>query len=290
MSRAAVQDQQMDDLESERDFLLGSIRDLEEEHVAGDVSDDDYTRLLDSYTSRAAEVLRSIEALKTSAGTAGSDADGGGDTSASRPDRDEDKPAGEAEKTQKPLKKKRILLVAGIVSILAGATFAFVISNTSSRLPGNTADGSGPQLPLGQQEQRELDQAAFLEQEGELSQALHLYEEVLSQDPGNPLALSEVGWLEFEAGVVGKSKKSLEQGEANEDSAVVLDPGLASARAYLGTMFLIQGQPANAVIQYRQFLVDGPPTSEITPFLPDMRLAFSRAKEPLPSEIQPAKK
>lgn len=49
-------------LEEERRFLLGSLRDLEREHDAGDVDDVDYATLRDGYTVRAASVLRQIDA------------------------------------------------------------------------------------------------------------------------------------------------------------------------------------------------------------------------------------
>ena len=71
-----------------------------------------------------------------------------------------------------------------------------------------------------------LPRRATLEEEGQYNEALQVYQEVLSQDPGNPDALSEAGWLEFEAGVLGRSQQSLEQGESNEESAVTVDPGL----------------------------------------------------------------
>lgn len=48
-------------LESERDFLLRSIADLETEREAGNLDDDRYRALKDDYTARAAAVLRSIE-------------------------------------------------------------------------------------------------------------------------------------------------------------------------------------------------------------------------------------
>ena len=50
-------------LEEERDFLLGSIDDLEAEHAAGDLNDHDYETLCDTYTARAADVLRRLSAL-----------------------------------------------------------------------------------------------------------------------------------------------------------------------------------------------------------------------------------
>src|SRR5581483_479501 len=47
-------------LESERDFLLRSIADLEIEREAGNLDDERYQALKDDYTARAAAVLRSI--------------------------------------------------------------------------------------------------------------------------------------------------------------------------------------------------------------------------------------
>ncbi len=48
-------------LEEERSFLLRSLRDLDAEHVAGDVDEHDYTTLRDGYTKRAADVMREID-------------------------------------------------------------------------------------------------------------------------------------------------------------------------------------------------------------------------------------
>jgi tetratricopeptide (TPR) repeat protein len=48
-------------LAEERDFLLASLRDLEREHEAGELADDDYAALRDDYTARAAAVLRQLD-------------------------------------------------------------------------------------------------------------------------------------------------------------------------------------------------------------------------------------
>jgi hypothetical protein len=50
------------DLEEERDFLLGSLTDLDAELAAGDIEEHDYLTLKDGYTSRAAAVLRLLAA------------------------------------------------------------------------------------------------------------------------------------------------------------------------------------------------------------------------------------
>ena len=49
-------------LETERDFLLRSIADLDIERASGNLDDERYRALKDDYTARAASVLRSIEA------------------------------------------------------------------------------------------------------------------------------------------------------------------------------------------------------------------------------------
>ncbi|HYN35288.1 MAG TPA: hypothetical protein VES40_21865 [Ilumatobacteraceae bacterium] len=49
------------ELEEERRYLLRSLTDLEKEHAAGDVDDQDYQTLKDGYTVRAADVLRQID-------------------------------------------------------------------------------------------------------------------------------------------------------------------------------------------------------------------------------------
>lgn len=48
-------------LEEERDFLLASLEDLENEHEVGDLDDADYRQLKDDYTVRTADALRAID-------------------------------------------------------------------------------------------------------------------------------------------------------------------------------------------------------------------------------------
>jgi len=47
-------------LEEEREFLLTSLNDLEREFAVGDVDADDYASLKDSYTARAANIIREL--------------------------------------------------------------------------------------------------------------------------------------------------------------------------------------------------------------------------------------
>ena len=49
-----------DQLLEEREFLLTSLADLEREFAVGDVADDDYVSIKDSYTARAAIIIREL--------------------------------------------------------------------------------------------------------------------------------------------------------------------------------------------------------------------------------------
>jgi len=93
-------------LESERDFLLRSIADLETERDAGNLDEERYRALKDDYTARAAAVLRSIEL--------------GRDAAAAPP----------------PVPKKRKLATGG-----AGVAFVVVAALALAAASGNRHDG-----------------------------------------------------------------------------------------------------------------------------------------------------
>ena len=67
-----------DALLEERDFLLASLDDLDREHAAGDIDDDDYHALKDDYTVRAAAVVRALDRYDAKALAADADRVGGG--------------------------------------------------------------------------------------------------------------------------------------------------------------------------------------------------------------------
>jgi tetratricopeptide (TPR) repeat protein len=258
------------ELEAERDFLLRSLEDLDEEHSAGEVGEDDYERLKNTYTVRAAEVLRAL----------------GVENADKPPDSRAPGTAGPLEpaKVTTGTRNKRGLLIGGILCILAGIGVAVLASDTGSKLPGNTITGSVNLAPQ-QQADRELEQAAVYEQAGNDAQALQLFDDVLSKFPNNVTALASAGWIEFEAGVTGRDTKSLEQGETDESKAVRLDPTRGTPHAYLGTMYFVEGQTEEAVIQYAQFLATNPSAADMSPFVPDMKKAYLDNKSPLPKAL-----
>jgi len=258
-------------LEDERRFLLRSIEDLDAELAAGDIAEADYRLLRDRYVVRAAEVLRALEVEPEHTGeTDGPDGPDGPD---------ETVPAPSVARRPGP-RRRRLLLWAAMAAFAAGAV-VLVVSALSTRLPGQTASGS-ISLSAGQALARTLAQAGTLENEGKAAQALVLYRQVLSEDPTDEQALAETGWLEFEAGVVSKKPSLLSTGQAEEVKAERADPSAYAPHLYLGSMLLVEGQPAPAAAEYRRFLADDPPVSVEQTAWPYVVRAFGQAGEPVP--------
>ncbi|HXX90275.1 MAG TPA: hypothetical protein VEI83_08640, partial [Acidimicrobiales bacterium] len=178
MTRAGAADLTRAQLEDEREFLVRSLRDLEDERAVGDLSPEDYATLQDRYTARTAEVLHALDAIAPSPPAAAV-------TEGSEP-----------RLPARVRRRRRRLLVATGTAAFALLALVAVASATGMRLPGEASSGS-PTLGRSQQVQRQLAQAASLEQEGRAADALALYRTVLGEDPTQSQALAESGWLEF---------------------------------------------------------------------------------------------
>lgn len=169
-------------LEEERDLLLRSLDDLDAEHAAGDLDQDDYEALRDSYTQRAAEVLRQLEGPTPKASGTRASADRKGATAAPETATD---PAG------RPTRPRRRLLVLGglaVFALIAGLALAqglgergvndsltgAVDPSSRTRVMECQAQGSGP--------------------EGDLLGAIKCFDQVLTVDPENAEALAYRGW------------------------------------------------------------------------------------------------
>lgn len=164
---------ELEHLEDERDFLLTSIEDLEREHAAGDLDEDDYRTLRDDYTRRAAAVLRAIA-------------------------------AGAAPPEPEPVRdRRRTLAVAAVVALFAVGAGVLVAQSVGRRDPGDTATGG-----VRQSVTEKLNEASrLLATDGPA--ALDLYDEVLEQDPGNVEALTYKGWGLYLSGDRGAGLTSL---------------------------------------------------------------------------------
>lgn len=162
------------ELAEERDFLLRSLEDLEREHDAGDIGDDDYATLRDDYTARAAEVLRAIEG---------------------------DRPAAEARPRR--VSRKALLTSIGVIvfALVGGLVLAKAVG---TRGVGGTATGGIGTL---RSQLAECQPLAFREPKKGIS----CYDELLDRSPDNVEALTYRGWAKVRAGDLDAGQKDLDR-------------------------------------------------------------------------------
>lgn len=146
------------ELREERDFLLASLRDLEREREAGDVTEDDYETLRAGYVARAATVARRLEGIDA------------------------------ATPTVKSRVGRRLAWAAVVVgfAVVAGI---LVARQSGQRLPGESFTGGIEQSTANQ-----LATARALNF-SDPGKAIETYTEVLKVDPDNVEALTYRSWL-----------------------------------------------------------------------------------------------
>lgn len=235
-----------EELEEERDFLLASLRDLEREREAGELSERDYRALCDDYTARAAVVLRALERDRPRPGRRG----------APEP----------TVRTRRPL-----VVTLGVVLLIAALTGGAVVAFSGQRETGAPMTGSLPDSPSGR-----MQQALRLEREGKAADALKIYDALLRVDPRNVQALAYRGWLLKRAGLADLAMASLDQ-------AIAIDPRFPDTHFFRG-MVLYQDRKdaASAVTEFRLFLSNNPPP-DMVPLVEDvLRRAMADAAQPVP--------
>jgi tetratricopeptide (TPR) repeat protein len=214
------------ELEEQRRFLLRSLEDLEAERAADDLDEGDYQALKDDYTARAAAVLRAIEEGRTPNGGM--------------------QPA-------RPRRGPRI--VAGLVVVALAATAGLSVASLSgTRQPGDTITGG-----IRQTGSERLARAAALVQQGQPSEALRLYDEVLAEDPENLEALAERGLLLVSLGFSTERPALSQQGRASIERALAVDPDDARSLFYLGLALRLEGDDARAADAFTAALAADPP-------------------------------
>jgi tetratricopeptide (TPR) repeat protein len=144
----------------ERDFLLGSLDDLEAEYAAGDLDDADYESLKADYTTRAARVLRAIEAGEHPAPIESPTAKGTG-----------------------------WMWLAGI-AVVATLVGILLAQFSGSRTLNDTITG---EIRVTTREL--LLEAQQLLGEGDLDAAIDVYDDVLELSPANTEALAYKAWF-----------------------------------------------------------------------------------------------
>ncbi|HEY8215527.1 MAG TPA: hypothetical protein VIH82_00225 [Acidimicrobiia bacterium] len=236
-------------LERERDFLLRSLDDLEEERAAGSIDEESYRSLHDDYTARAAAVIRALR-----------------DGIDARP-------------AAPPLPvKRRIIVVGGLIAFatLAGVALAYALG---ARLPGQTASGnSGAERAQPQVSQRarletavrehpedvasRLLLARFLEADNDLPGALDQYAQVVRIDPENAEAFAQSGrilYLTASHAPPADAANLVDAARARLDHAIDLDPDLADPRFFRAIVLANEfGDFAGAQSDLQRYLVAAP--------------------------------
>ncbi|MEA3075643.1 MAG: hypothetical protein QOF60_551 [Actinomycetota bacterium] len=206
-------------MSEEREFLLASLRDLDAEHDAGDLDDADYTALRDQYIARTARTAALL----------GAEADA---------------------RASAPAPKRRRALAVLVVIVVAGLAGWAVASTAGERTASDQATGG---LPEGSTDR--ITRAQALVSQGQILEAVKVYDDLLRDDPENPVALAQRGWL------ISKVDPSLvDSGLANVEKAIAVDPGYAEAR-FFRAMILLQAkhQPAAAAEEFDRVLAANPP-------------------------------
>ncbi len=205
-----VEELRTEALQTERDFLLASLEDLDDEFAAGDIDEHDYEQLKDAYTARAAAVLRSLQA-----------------SDPTPDDRQTDDPA-----PRRP-KRPRVAWVGGLA--LAGLVAGLVLAQAAGE--------RGTELLTGSIEDTLRDRVLTCQQMGadltRLVESLQCFDAVLEEDPQNVEALTYRGWYVIlaarTAGAAGDTASAgelLASGVASLDRAIEISPNTPDARAF----------------------------------------------------------
>ncbi len=271
------------ELEEERDFLLRSLDDLEREHAAGEVDDEEFATLNDDYTRRAAAVARQIQ-------------------------------EGEATIAHEATSSQKWWYFAGaaVLAVVAGLTLA---QFSGQRAPGGIITGdinSSVRTRVAEAEQlffggdlegaremvdavlvddRDLAEALLLsaqlhERQAEIEPALRQLDQILAADPDHVGALTLRGWILVRVSPAARDEALAAEGvdlhalglealdRAIELGATVPDPylfrGLAARE--------LQGDLAAAIEYYEAALERDPPpqmAQVITDTIQEMRAALA---------------
>jgi len=225
-------DEELRRLHDERDLLLQSLRDLDREEAAGDLSPDDADDLRTTYTARAAEVLRAID-------THGRPVEPTKPETAT--DDDPDSPAAAdlvvelATVSPRRSPSRRLVWALAVVAFVALAG-AFLLQASGSRGAGDTSSGD-----IRQTTRDLLLEARQAWTQGDIDAGLVAYDEVLAIAPTNAEALTYSAW-------VGRNNDRFTDEEAlvRLDDAVASDPAFGEARIFRAIVLSDLGRTADA--------------------------------------------
>jgi tetratricopeptide (TPR) repeat protein len=259
----------LDALQEERDFLIRSLKDLDAEREAGDIDEIDYQSLKDDYTARTASVLRTIEARKApprKKARADAVAAGSGSSAPSVASAMSDPPSADPSR-----RRWRLTAIVALILTFGALAGWGVTASSGSRLAGQTITGNKQAAGAGQStagiDSRIL-QANQLVNKGDLAGALKLYDAVLRDNPNQPEALANEGWLIAQAGMAANPVRTdlIDAGLAKIEAAERIDSSYAAAHFFRGfVLFRAKNDAKDAITELRLYLSAVDPSSPEVP-------------------------
>lgn len=235
-------------LAEERAFLLRSLADLEREHAAGDLSDEDLEALQARYRSRLEEVELAL------AGVVVADEEPG---------------------VRRRPRLRRAVGVLVVVGLAAGAGLG-VASTAGRRETGEEITGEAPSTRAGR-----LNRAAEMVLEGRPAEALEIYDALLAEDPDSVDALAEKGLLLLQLSQQLGRPVLATEARASIEAALRVEPRNPRALFYLGLALRLAGEDARARSAFERALAADP-----EPALRERIEAFHRSTE-APTTVPP---
>lgn len=238
--------------EEERDALLRRLRDLDEEFAAGELDELDYRNLRDDYTARAAAVLRQLE-KSSSVDVDDEFVDDDRHDLGDLGDIDDVDDLEESRTRRRPA-RTRLVAAALVVAVIAGGA-GYALAGTAK--PRAMADQVSGSLPEGSVDR--ITRANVLVSEGKILEAVRVYDDLLKDDPENPVALAERGWI-----LSRVDPDLVDSGLASIDRAITIDPQYPEAHFFRGMiLWRAKGEPAMAVESFQRAIDAKPPASVI---------------------------
>jgi tetratricopeptide (TPR) repeat protein len=247
-ARAAAPDDRRLELGEERGTVLRALRELDFDHEAGHIADDDYRALRDRYEGRAAGVLAALDALG--------------------PAPPAPAPAAPAPRgwTRSPFALATggaVLVAFGVVLGVSAGRYTErdqMVTPPGARLPvpaaatpGATSGERAP-LPAGTLAGM-LEAARQALGDGQYAQAIAAYQAVLKREPRNVDALTHLALIVALGGHKDEALRTL-------DRALAIDAGYAPAHLYRGQVLFDKQDYAGAVAAWERFVALAPPGTD----------------------------
>jgi tetratricopeptide (TPR) repeat protein len=262
-------------LGDQRDFLQRSLDDAEREHDAGDLSDHDYRVLV----ARDRRKLEEVEAALAELGP-----DPAADPPPAVAGVDDDDASAKPARRSRRAEWRRVGIIACCFLIVAG-TAILVDHALAPASPGQPVTGSiDSTLSKQQVIEQQLSEALTYNDENQDVAAMELFEKVLSEDPSDPKALAEAGWLEWKNGLADHDAKVTAAGRADVDKAVKVAPSFYEGHLYLALIeYYGDGNAPAAVAQFSKFLSEDPPEADVALVKTEIIAAYKQAGLPVPA-------